>query len=311
MAKKQKTGLITASFHFLVKELPNPDDRNSPIEAPFSEAEFDRIVKRISDNAPLNERDPEVIQAIKAGKDLPFSGYERPEEWLHFGNFDAAYYGQQYRNNMLGIISADSLNLRPFNYLITRLGDGKILVGVTYNGQFGDYDGIKKCLTHILGGNYKVGSRTIKVTADEIGNGVPVELNLHYKKTNDRPEHRGVFDSVGVIAITRSEYGADFDQQIANIAGRVRGGVRERKKILADIIGEGSLLALDDEEIVGCTAIIRDGRRKRTIYLLGENNFATKFSLNVQVNADGIPNRVHVRDEMIRVMRERVMPLMR
>jgi hypothetical protein len=133
MAKRHRNNLITASFHYLVKTVPNAVDPANPHEGPISDSDFRKIVARISDINPLDETDPEVVTRIKSGKDLPFSGHEEVDPGLHFGNFDGAYYGQQYRNNQLGIIPADSLNLRPFNYLITRLRDGKILVGATYN----------------------------------------------------------------------------------------------------------------------------------------------------------------------------------
>ena len=134
MAKRHRSNLITASFHYLVKTTPNEADPSNPIEHPFTEAEFQRVVERISDANPIDERDPAVIESIKAGHILPFSEHELVDGYLHFGNFDGAYYGQKYRNNVFGVITADSLNLRTFHYLLTVLRDGKILVGVTYNG---------------------------------------------------------------------------------------------------------------------------------------------------------------------------------
>lgn len=311
MAKKHRSNLVTASFHYLVKIEKNEDDPNNPIELPITAEEFQRVVDRISNPRPLNERDEEVIASIKAGNELPFSGYELIDGYVHFGNFDAAYYGQQYRNNLLGVITADSLNLRPFNYLITRLNDGKILIGVTYNGQFGDYDGIRKCLLYILRGNRTIVSRTIKSVSDEIGDGDPVEIKLHYANRNRQAGHRSVFNSAGVIAVRKSEYGENFAADIGNVFRRVFGTVAQRKRMLAQIASEGELLELTDDDIIGCTALIREGRQYRTVYLLGENNFATKFNLNVQVDIHGIPNRVQVRDEMIRIMRERITPLLR
>ena len=121
MAKKSRNNIVTTSFHYLVKTTRNEKDPQSPVETGFERHEFQRVVKRISDPAPLNDRDANVIERIKAGTDLPFGEHEVVDGYLHFGRFDGAYYGQQFRNNQLGIISADSLNLRPFHYLITHL----------------------------------------------------------------------------------------------------------------------------------------------------------------------------------------------
>ena len=310
MAKRNRNNIVTTSFHYLIKTAKNEDDPAHPIESGFTPNEFQRVVDRISDPAPLNERDDDVIQRIKNGTDLPFGEHELVDGYLHFGRFDGAYYGQQYRNNMLGVISADSLNLRPFHYLITRLRDGKIVIGVTYHGQFGDYDGISKCLTHILRGNYNIASRTLRSLSGEIGDGVPVELKLTYRRPDDRPERQHLFGRSGVIAIKNTEFGDDFADQVGAVAERVRGDVRRRKQILADIVNNGEMLELNDEDIIGCTAVVREQGRTRTIYLLGENNFATKFLLNVQFDVNGVPRQNQVRDEMVRVLREKIMPMM-
>tara|TARA_B100001778_G_scaffold332956_1_gene340388 strand:- start:862 stop:1797 length:936 start_codon:yes stop_codon:yes gene_type:complete len=310
MAKKSRNNIVTTSFHYLVKTTRNEKDPQSPVETGFERHEFQRVVKRISDPAPLNDRDANVIERIKAGTDLPFGEHEVVDGYLHFGRFDGAYYGQQFRNNQLGIISADSLNLRPFHYLITHLRDGKILVGVTYHGQFGDYDGMSKCLMHILRGNYNIASRTLRSLSGEIGDGVPVEIKLTYRRPDDRPERQHLFGRSGVIAIKNTEFGDDFADQVGVVADRVRGDIRRRKQILADIVNNGELLELSDDDIIGCTAVVRENGRTRTIYLLGENNFATKFLLNVQVDVNGVPRQNEVRDEMIRVLRDKIMPMM-
>ena len=311
MAKKHRANLITASFHYLVKTAPNDVDPTNPIESPFTHVEFSRVLDRISNITPLDERDPVIISRIKSGQDLPFLDYEEVEDGLHFGAFDGAYYGQQYRNNVHGVISADSLNLRPFNYLITRLRDGRILIGVTYNGHFGDYDGLRNCLIHLMrGGNYQVRSRTITSVSDEIGNGTPIELRLTYRKESGRLERRGLFGKTGVLAIKSTEFGDGFGEEISNISQNVRGNVEAKKRALAQLVRQGNLLELDDDDIIGCSAIVRENGRTSTIYFLGGHNMATKFLLDVQPNPIGIPNRNEVRDEIIRVMRQRVMPLL-
>lgn len=310
MAKRNKSSLITASFHYLIKTTPNEHDPENPLEIPFSNDEFDRVVRRISSNVPLDERNPDVINSIKLGHDLPFSGYQEIEHGLHFGNFDGAYYGQEYRNNLLGIISADSLNLRPFNYLITLLRDGKILVGVTYHGQYGDYDGMRSCLSHILRGNQQVTSRTIKSLSAEIGDGVPTELKLFYRKQSDRPERSNIFGRSGVIAIKGTEFGDGFHDEITRISRNVHGNTEQRRHILATLVNQGDLIELDSDDIIGCQAVVREHGRTRTVYFLGENNFATKFGLAVTVDGNSIPDREQIKSEMVKVMRDKILPIL-
>lgn len=310
MAKKHKNNQISVSFHLLLKQLPNEVDPHEPIVVPFSQREFNRLLARLEDDQPLNVRDPEVIRSIKQGVDLPFSNFQEPDAGLYFGNFEGAYYGQKYRNNIHGDITADSLNLRPFNYLVTLLRDGTILVGVTYNGNFGDYDGIRKCFSHILRGNHIVASRTIRNLATELGAGDPVSIKVTYRRKGGRPERRSLFGRTGDIAIRNTDFGEGFDGFVRDVANRARGDTAARKRVIAEIINESEMIQVDDDEVVGCTAIVRENKRTRTVYILGENNFATKFPLNVSVNADGVPDYDQVRDQAIEAMRNYVMPLL-
>jgi len=309
MAKRQRNHHVTASFHYLVKAIPS-DDSEEVSEEGFSEREFSRVVARLRDTTALDDADDSVVSAIKTGRTLPFNHYEEPEAGLHFGDFEGAYYGQKYRNNRLGIIEADSLNLRGFHYLITRLRDGKIIVGTTYHGLYGDYEGLRNCISHILAGDYRVASKTLTSASTEIGDGRPVSVKLIYRKSSDRAERRPLFGTSGVVAVTSSEFGDDFERSVSDIAAQVRGTDQQRRRALARIVSQSEMLSLDEDDIIGCSAVIRHEGGQRTVYLLGENNFSTKFGLSVDIDRDGLADRIQVRNEMIRVMREKIVPLL-
>ena len=199
--------------------------------------------------------------------------------------------------------------MRRFHYIITRLRDGKILIGTSYHGLFGDYDGLYSCFSVLLRGNYRVASKTLRSVSAEIGGGQPVSLKLVYRKRGDRPEHRPLFGSSGVIAINGSDFGEDFGQRVAETVRNVRGDIAQRKRALAQIVNRDEMLTLDEDDIVGCSAVIRQNKHQRTVYLLGENNFSTKFPIIAGIDQHGIADRDAVRTEMIRIMRENIMPL--
>ena len=309
MAKRQRNQLVTAAFHYLEKSLPN-DDPDQPDEVDgFTEAEFERIVNLLRDTTALNDQDPTVVAAIKDGIEMHRRSFDDAEPGIYFGEYEGAYYGQRVRNNVLGDIDPDSLNLRKFYYLITRLRDGKILVGVTYHGNFGDYEGIRSYLSYHLRGNYRVASKTLKSVATEIGDGRPISLKLTYRKRADRAERRSLFGSSGEIAVKRSEFGDDFDERLSGAARRINGTVAQRKQAIAALVNQGEMIELDADEIIGCSAVITQHGRQRTIYFLGENNFATKFFLPVEVGVHGDTDAQEVKTAMLNVMRERVAPL--
>jgi hypothetical protein len=164
---------------------------------------------------------------------------------------------------------------------------------------------------HLLrGGNQRISSHSITSLTDEIGDGTPTELQLTYRNASTRPERRGIFGKTGVIAVKKTDFGDGFKEEVVRISRSIRGNTSAKKRAIADLVNQGSMLTLNDDDIVGCSAIVRSNGRTTTIYFLGENNLATKFRLNVDVGGDGVPNRNQVRDEMVRVMRQRILSLL-
>lgn len=309
MARRHRNQLVTTAFHYLVKSLPNDDPDAPDDEDGFTQEEFDRIVDLLRDTSRLSDQDLQVVRAIKDGTEMHRHSFAEPHPGVFFGEYEGAYYGQRLRNNMLGDIDPESLNLRKFYYLVTRLRDGKILVGVTYHGQFGDYEGIRAYFSHHLRGNYRVASKTLKSIATELGDGHPISLKLTYRRAADRPERRSLFSTSGEIAVKRSEFGDDFEDRVAGAARQIRGTDAQRKRAIANLVNQGDMIELDADEIIGCSAVVTQNGRQRTVYFLGENNFSTKFYLPVNVRLHGDTDPQEVMNAMLEVMRERVLPL--
>jgi hypothetical protein len=309
MAKRQATQHISASFHYFVKNMNNDQEA---VDLGFSREEFQRLVRRIENVNPIDFGIEAETDRIKSGENIPFVSHEAISENRHFGCFEGAYYGQEYRNTRVGTIDAESLNLRKFFYLLEHRRDGKIVVGVQYTGRFGDYDGIRRCFSHLLKGNsYKVISRSFSIMRDQLGDGEPVELKLNIRRQNNRVGGAGLFSKNAVFAIRSSEYGDGFADDVREALGNVNGTVRNRKAALTRLINNGEMLDIADDDIQGCTVIVRKDGRQSTVYVLGDSSFATKFPLNVQVNLNGLPNSGETRDEMLRVLDNIITPGLR
>lgn len=310
MAKRLRVARVTASFHYLVKETRDGEDN---IEAGFSQREFDKVVQRLRDVSPINLNDENEVKKIKLGENLPFLAHNEIYPTLHFGCFEGAYYGHEYRNSKYGKIDAESLNLRKFHYLISHLRDGKIVIGAQYNGNYGDYDGLRKCLTYLLDGNgFDIKSRTFSSISHEIGGGQPVELKVNIRRQNHRLGGPSLFSTSAMLAIRKSDYGADFGADVKRtLLPALKGDAQARKVALAKLMSESELMDVADEDIEGCTLIVRNDGGQCTIYLLGDNSFATKFPLNAEVDLNGIPNEAQVQTEMCKILEGIVIPGMR
>ncbi|UOR08503.1 hypothetical protein [Qipengyuania flava] len=309
MAKRQKNQQIAVAFNYLVKQPNEQADPENPVTEPFTAREFQSLLNRLSNVDPMDDTDPDIVAAIKTGRDLPYLYFEEVEPGLYFGDFEGAYYGQRYRNNVHGEITADSLNLRRFHYLVTRLRDGRIIVGNTYHGHYGDFDGLRSSFSHVLRGDHRVLSKVLKSISNEIGAGHPISLKLTYRKRGERVEHRSLFGTSGEIAIRKSDFGPEFEERVGVAARRIRGSDNHRRAVLAEIVNEADMLELDADDIIGCSAIVRQNGKTRTVYFLGENNQSTKFPIAAEIDQHGAGNRDQIKAEMIRVLRNEIIPL--
>ncbi len=310
MAKKQNLNQISTSLHYLIKEVK---DGNQYVDEGFTDVEFERILDRVRNTAALDLQNDDVVSQIKFGYDLPFLTHEQIDESRYFGCFEAAYYGHEYRNSRHGRIDADSLNLRRFYYLLSRRRDGKIVVGTQYFGNYGDYEGLKTCFMHLLRGNaYRVRSRSFSSFQHEIGEGVPVEIQVNFRRQQPLLGRPSIFSKTGMFVIKKSNYGEAFEEHIRrDISQAVRGDVANRKRVLGDLLRQGELLEIDDDDIEGCSVIVRNNGRQHTVYLLGGTTIATKFAIRAALDQNGIPRSNEVRDEMLRVLDDIVTPGMR
>lgn len=149
----------------------------------------------------------------------------------------------------------------------------------------------------------------MKSIATELGDGHPISLKLTYRRAADRPERRSLFNTSGQIAIKCSDFGDDFEDRVAGAAREIQGTDAQRKRAIANLVNQGDMIELDADEIIGCSAVVTQHGRQKTVYFLGENNFSTKFYLPVQIGLHGDTDPQQVANAMVEVMRERVIPL--
>lgn len=306
MAKKQRNNHVSVSFHYLCRETGGADSK----QIPFSTDDFKRIVDRITNTNALDLKDDKVINRIKFGYDLPFLYHEKLSEYQHFGRFEGASYGQQFRNSKVGIIDAESLNLRPFYYLVSLRRDGKIIVGTQYLGNYGDYEGLSSCFKHLLNGgsNLNIQSRTFSSIHHEI-DGVPTEVQVRIRKRQQVIGRKNLFSNSSMIVIKKSDYGETFADDVMNqIAPKVQGDYSQRRKAIAEIVSAGELIDVNDEDIEGCTVIVRKDKSQKTIYLLGGTNFATRFSVDAKLDNNGLADSKQVKQGMLKILDQVVTP---
>ncbi|VXC90662.1 hypothetical protein [Sphingomonas sp. 8AM] len=309
MAKRQRMRYPTASYHYLVKRTRGAPDSD---EVGFTEAEFKRLVTRLHDITPIDFENEEEIRRIKVGENIPLLAITKISDTRYFGRYEGAYYGQEYRNTKFGTIDADSLNLRTFHYIVDLRRDGRIVLGTQYLGNYGDYEGLNYFLSKILQSQeFVVRSKSFTSLRYELGAGTPVELKVTLRRKGAKAGSASLFSKTGVFAVKRTEYGEGFDSDVAGLAPKIKGSLEDRKAAIAQVISQGDIMSVDEDDIAGCTVLMRQDNHSYTVYLLGENSSSTRFPISVQVPKNGLLDYDRVCTEMTRLLDEIVTPGLR
>jgi hypothetical protein len=309
MAKRQRTNQVTASFHYLVKRKRGEPESE---ETGFTSGEFAKLSARLHDVTPIDFKDDAEIRLIKQGEKIPLLKVSDISPTRIFGRFEGAYYGQEYRNTKVGTIDADSLNLRTFHYIVDHRRDGRIVIGGQYLGNYGDYDGLSYFITKILQSNEAVvRSKSFTSLRHELGSGTPVELKVALNRPGKKLGSKSLFSKTGIFAVRGSEYGEDFERDVKGLVPHVKGTLEARKAALAKIVSQGDLMDIDDDDIAGCTVLMRQDGHQYTVYLLGDNNISTRFPLSVVVPSNGLLSYDDVQREITRLLDDVVTPGLR
>lgn len=309
MAKRQRSNQVTASFHYLVQRPRGNPDAD---EFGFSSGDFRKLSNRLRNVTPIDFSDETELRRLKQGETLSLLKFTEISPTRIYGRFEAAYYGQEYRNTKVGTIDADSINLRTFHYIVDHRRDGRIVIGSQYLGNYGDWDGLSYFMSKILHKDETViRPKSFTSIRHEIGSGTPLELKVSLHRPGKKLGSKSLFSRTGVFAVKGSEYGDDFEADIRGLIPHVRGSANARKSALAKIISQGDMMAIDDEDIAGCTVLMRQDGNQYTVYLLGDNNRSTKFPMSVAVPPNGLLDYKQVQDEMVKILDGVVTPGLR
>ena len=301
MAKKREEA-VTATFHFLERVT------DEGVSSRFSEAQFKNLAARISSLPKLDLNDKWVAERVKAKFMAPLGSIKLVDARTAFGEFEAAYSGHAYQNHMKGKIPAESINLRPFFYLLYLTEKGRIIIGAQYLGLYGGYEGLKNTICDFLGDPSTIKSHVIRLGASSYRNAKPVAVNINVA---NRPSSIAKGSSFGQrAAVTFKKLSADdgFEEHVAqSVFPAIEQGSTAIRNAVAALANETDLMTISESDIEDATIIALVGNKRRVIHLIEAGHAATRFHLNVKLNDDGHPDADPTETELVRVLEEDIL----
>jgi hypothetical protein len=303
MARK-KHDRASVSFHYLQRETAHQPEN---IIHPFSQDEFDKLCANIEGQPWPDVKDEKTLRRLRAGTLVPFKDFHRDNDRLALGLFSNAYTGHAFENSDWGKIEADSVNQRLFHYVLYLDEDGKIFVGTQYLGTYGGYDALRYGLVKHLPVREGVRSYSFR---RELYNPKDVrtkEIRISIA-AKSRDDEDNVLRRKRVLVLQR-ENRKDLEfERVArdSFLPIMASDAKFKRDEVVDILAKNALMVADDEEIKDCSLLADIDGREQILRVLGDSQFATKFSLGVPYNADGHPESGPTRRAMIETLKKQI-----
>ncbi len=305
MAKK-KDEAVTASFHFLQRTREVSDGKR--ISVPFTIGEFDRLCNKISGLKPLDLSDPQVADRVRFRFMAPLGPITRINERTAFGQFESSYWGHSYENTEKGTISAESISLRPFFYLMYLADDGVIYVGAQYLGLFGGYSALQNTLRDFLGSPVDIRSHAIRLGAAAYKDARPIAISIEISNRGKSPAHHGTIGTRTAVVFKKASRDDGFEAAVAQrVYPALDHGRAAVKNAVAGLMNESDLMTIDESDIEDATIIALVGKKRKTIHLIEAGSVATRFHLEVDRKSNGHPVAAQTQEAMLATLKDEIL----
>lgn len=298
---RTKNEAVTVSFHYLNREFKG--ENGKPVIKFFSQEEFDGLVNKLEAAPKIDLTDEEQKDLLRFRDVVLLENLKKIDKRTLFGVFKASYWGHEYENTDKGLIPAESISLRPFHFLLYLGSSGKIYLASQYLGQFGGYAGLLKTVAAALPNSESVRSHSFRVDAGHYKDAAAKEVKVTIAKKGQSIASANVFQQSAIIAFKKQSKDDGFEEEVSKRLLSFFGQpIDTIKKAVAAVLKENQLMDVSDEDIQDCTVVASVNGSRKVIYLMETGLFATRFPLDVPLNANGHPKYEETKQAILKTL---------
>lgn len=302
VAKKNEE--VSASFHYLLRLKKSG---NQELVVPFTLADFAALFARMLAQKKFDNNNEADIDRLRFREEAPLENLDLISDRTITGTFRASYWGHAFDNTHKGKISAQSVNLRPFHFVLYLSETGRIYIGSQYLGQFGGYDTLRKTISNMMPESKEVRSFSFRLGASYYKNAEPREIRVNIANKSTSITGRSSFGGKMMIALTRSSKTDPLvDRVKTGIIPFFGRGQSEIKRAVAGLMNQSDAIAIDDEDVIDCTVLAEMNGKATTIYMFDNGFRATRFKLEVEVDDEGHPANADTCNEILLALNDHV-----
>lgn len=301
VAKKNEE--VSVSFHYLSRMRK----ADKPVFVPFTPADMAALLAKMKAQKPFDTNNEADVDRLRTRLEAPLENIELANERTITGTFRAPYWGHSFDNTHKGKIPRESVNLRPFHFVLYLAESGRIYIGAQYLGLYGGYDVLRKTLVSMLPQSKEVTSTSIRLGASYYRNAEPREIRVNIAKKPTSIAGRSTLGGKVMIALTRASKDDPLvdkvKSQVIPFFGRKQS---EIKQAVAGLMNQSDVVEINDEDIIDCTVLADMNGRTATIHMFENGFHATRVSLAVDVDDDGHPANAETCNEILVTLNDHV-----
>jgi hypothetical protein len=269
VAKKNEE--VSVTFHYLTRLKKN--DKNLPIVTPFSQGEFDALYEKMKAQKPFDPTVESDIDRLRLREEAPLFNLEKPNQRTITGTFKASYWGHAFENTQKGSISSQSVNLRPFHFVLYFAVSGRIYIGSQYLGQFGGYEFLKKTISEMLPASKEITSISIRLGGSYYKDAIPREIRVNVASASNSISSHGSLGGKMMIAISRTGKADPLVEKVkTSIIPFFGKGADAIKHAVASLVNQSDVIEINDDDVIDCTVVADMNGKRATIHMF-ENGF--------------------------------------
>ena len=308
MARKRKRESVTVSFHYLARV--GEANGNEPTYIPFTPEQFSDLSEKLLKLTPLDLSDEKVRDRIRYKNIVPIDKVSKVDERTIFGLYKGSYWGHAYENTDAGQISADSISLRPFYFVLYLSDSGRIYIGAQYLGQFGSYGGLRNTICAMLPSHDDIEAFSFRSDSSAFGEMAPKEVRVHISKKSSEISSDVGFHPGVIVSFKKKDRKDDFEGEVKRRLLPFLGSSKDKvQKAVTDMLKAGHLTSVNDADIEDCTVIGEVNGQRKTIYLIQRGAYASHFPINVTFNIDGHPEPLPTRKAMVELLQKQIIAM--
>lgn len=303
MRKNTKEDEVSVSFHSVVRKV---GPKGQEIISPLNKDDLDRLFIYLESVKFIDQNDEGVLDLIRYRNLAPITQVERVSKRMICGQFQASYWGHSYTNSKKGRIAAESINLRPFFFMVYLSKSGRLYLASQYLGNFGGYTALKNTVIRGMDKKNEIHFSSFNFAVENFKNAVPTEVEVSYHKLGSSPTSKRKFGEKGML-VFKLDKNDDHLRERVKTNLMLKNSPSEVRKRLSKMLKEAELIELSDEEIENCKVRATINGRTKTFFLIEGSNFATRFGIKTRYKNNGHPKYKDVKRETEKVLKDRVL----